>query len=127
MMTTIRARCPRCGEVDMDPDAIMLSAETEFGAGSYLFVCPACLEPVEKRADQKVVELLRSVGVRLSGSAGGGEEAPSERERPVPSAPPFTYDDLLSFHFLLEDDERLSIALFAGMDDRARGSPAPPT
>jgi hypothetical protein len=126
-MTTIRARCPRCGEVDMDPDAIMLSAEAEFGAGTYLFVCPACLEPVEKRADQKVVELLRSVGVRVSGSSGvGGDEAP-DRGRQVSSEPPFTYDDLLSFHFLLEDDDLLAAALFAAMDDKARGGPAPPT
>jgi hypothetical protein len=111
----------------MDPDAIMLSAEADLGAGSYLFVCPACLEPVEKRADQKVVELLRSVGVRVSGSSGSGEEAPPKRGRSVSSEPPFTYDDLLSFHFLLENDEHLATALFAAMDDRARGGPAPPT
>ncbi len=100
----------------MDPENIQLSAPVEAGLGTYRFVCPACLNPVEKRADRKVVDLLRSVGVQLS-EDGQGElltERPDRLEVParaIDAAPAFTYDDLLSFHFLLEDDARMAAAL----------------
>ena len=50
---------------------IRLPREPEAGLGTYRFVCPACLNPVEKRADRKVVDLLRSVGVQLSDDGQG--------------------------------------------------------
>src|SRR5205807_388552 len=65
-MTTIRARCPHCGEVDMAPDAIELAVRGDTGTGSYRFICPACMTLVQKRADQKIVDLLSSVGVSVA-------------------------------------------------------------
>jgi predicted RNA-binding Zn-ribbon protein involved in translation (DUF1610 family) len=105
-MTTIRTTCPRCGEVDMGPEAISLSVRGNGREGSYRFVCPSCSDDVEKRADRKIVALLVSAGVDL------------DRDEPVPhpelfdvdeggsliSGPPLTIDDIIEFHFLLEDD-----------------------
>jgi len=110
----------------MNPDSILLSAESHVGTGSYRFVCPACLEPVEKRADQKVVDLLRSVGVRFA----DGETGTLPFHGPADQrfdGPPFTYDDLLAFHFLLEDDDRLAELLFAPHSDAARDGSGPPS
>ena len=64
-MTTIRTTCPRCGEVDMGPEAISLSVRSSGREGSYRFTCPRCDDAVEKRADRKIVALLVSAGVDL--------------------------------------------------------------
>ena len=64
-MTTIRTTCPRCGEVDMGPEAILLSVRENGREGSYRFTCPSCADGVEKRADRKIVALLVSAGVDI--------------------------------------------------------------
>ncbi len=105
----------------MSPEAIELAVRGDTGTGSYRFVCPACMTLVQKRADRKIVDLLSSVGVSLAQAGtpslldgyeelpgrpeAGLFEVPPDRYRPAgPARPAFTYDDLLSFHFLLEDD-----------------------
>jgi predicted RNA-binding Zn-ribbon protein involved in translation (DUF1610 family) len=104
-MTTIRTTCPRCGEVDMGPEAILLSVRQNGREGSYRFTCPQCADDVEKRADRKIVALLVSAGVDIDR---GDEHTESlfdqEDLREVPDGPPFTIDDVIEFHFLLEDD-----------------------
>jgi len=95
----------------MAPEEILLHAP-RMGRSVYQFTCPACLAPVEKPADAKVVALLVSAGVDLAtretllGDA--GEELPHhELLDPMdtpPEGPPFTIDDVLAFHFLLQDD-----------------------
>jgi predicted RNA-binding Zn-ribbon protein involved in translation (DUF1610 family) len=117
-MTTIRTTCPRCGEVDMAPQAILLSIRDELGEGSYRFSCPECRSTIEKPADRKVVALLLSAGVELADPATGrraasGEPHPESR----PEGPPFTLDDVIAFHFLLSDDRRVAEALL-----RAQGA-----
>jgi len=110
VMTTIRTSCPRCGEVEMGPGAILLSVERGGSEGLYRFVCPECAGPVEKRADRKIVALLVSAGVDVSDGAAGvqgrleqlTQEAPGRR---ISDEPAFTVDDLIQFHFLLQDDE----------------------
>src|SRR5213592_3796860 len=67
-MTTIRTTCPRCGEVDMGPEAISLAVRSNGREGSYRFTCPSCEDDVEKRADRKIVALLVSAGVDISRS-----------------------------------------------------------
>jgi hypothetical protein len=119
-MTTIRTTCPRCGEVDMTPEAILLSVQHPTGVGSYRFLCPTCLDPVEKPADRKIVALLVSAGVDMAGP-GSPQEGLEEIEEPWEQpplethagGPPLTVDDLISFHFLLQDDEKLSRELQA--------------
>jgi hypothetical protein len=112
-MTTIRTTCPRCGEVDMGPESILLSVMQGGREGSYRFTCPSCSNAVEKRADRKIVALLVSAGVDVTGH---GASAAEETTVPIfdgerfrspdgrPEGPPLTVDDLIDFHFLLEDD-----------------------
>jgi hypothetical protein len=114
-MTTIRTTCPRCGEVDMGPEAISLSVRPSGREGSYRFTCPRCDDAVEKRADRKIVALLVSAGVDLEPrSADSGDtlfdQDPDEAFEPLeqaPAGPAFTIDDVIEFHFLLEDDRYL--------------------
>ena len=103
----------------MGPEAILLSVMQGGVEGTYKFVCPECMGPVEKRADRKIVALLVSAGVdvadtstvmatqgqlELESSSAGIPSAPA---RPEMEAPPFTIDDVIRFHFLLRDDEFL--------------------
>jgi len=123
VMTTIRTTCPRCGEVDMGPTAIRLQVTRGGREGTYRFTCPTCMDAVEKRADRKIVALLVSAGVDV---AGGGtiteteappvDELPFDQEEPAgwaSSAPAFTIDDVIDFHFRLEDDAYIQ-AFLAG-------------
>jgi hypothetical protein len=97
-MTTIRATCPQCGEVEMDARSILLQVEQESGEGSYSFDCPSCELPVEKPADRKIVLLLMSAGVEVMEP----QEVSSEVR---PNGPPLTSDDLIDFHFVLQRDD----------------------
>jgi predicted RNA-binding Zn-ribbon protein involved in translation (DUF1610 family) len=98
-MTTIKATCPGCGEVDLTAEDILL----RIGAGqlrnSYGFSCPDCGRFVEKPADDRVVRLLLSGGVvpQLV-------HVPAEVLE-VHSGPALSYDDLLTFHEVLETDD----------------------
>ena len=82
-MTTIRTTCPRCGEVDMGPEAILLSVRQNGREGSYRFTCPSCEDDVEKRADRKIVALLVSAGVDIeqAESDAGGSPGALRRAR----------------------------------------------
>jgi predicted RNA-binding Zn-ribbon protein involved in translation (DUF1610 family) len=107
-MTTIRTTCPRCGEVDMGPEAIMLSVRQSGREGSYRFTCPSCADDVEKRADRKIVALLVSAGVDIEQSEQDqllfdDEDAEDSRGQ-IPQGPRFSIDDVIEFHYLLEDD-----------------------
>ena len=95
----------------MGPEAILLSVQHGGTEGTYRFVCPECMGPVEKRADRKIVALLVSAGVDVAGESEGGQaefEAMTplfdDEEQELPDGPSFTTDDLIEFHFLLEDD-----------------------
>jgi hypothetical protein len=112
-MTTIRTTCPRCGEVDMGPEAISLAVRSNGREGSYRFTCPSCEDDVEKRADRKIVALLVSAGVDINHSEMDAGFAPElfddgqdlePMEPREPAAPRFTADDLIEFHYLLEDE-----------------------
>jgi predicted RNA-binding Zn-ribbon protein involved in translation (DUF1610 family) len=110
-MTTIRTTCPRCGEVDMGPEAIALSVRSNGREGSYRFTCPNCSDDVEKRADRKIVALLVSAGVDIDRSLDEGASPELFDDDgvapPVATGPPFTIDDVIEFHFLLEDDSSI--------------------
>lgn len=85
----------------MEASVVLLSVDEASGEGSYSFVCPDCLEVVEKPADQKIVTLLLSAGVEVHRSTARVE--PSSRT--LPGGPPLTTDDLIDFHFLLSQDD----------------------
>lgn len=98
----------------MGPEAIWLEVLNGGREGTYRFTCPTCLDAVEKRADRKIVALLVSAGV--DPSAHGPTEPDEDEVEPTPTlpaadlgppGPPLTIDDVIEFHFLLEDDRYL--------------------
>ena len=92
----------------MGPEAILLSVRDDGREGSYRFTCPGCTDDVEKRADRKIVALLVSAGVDIAQSDRDPAHAAmlfdDEDERPLPSGPAFSIDDVIEFHYQLEDD-----------------------
>jgi hypothetical protein len=127
-MTIIRVRCPSCGEVDLEPDDVMLSIPQGGRGSTYAFTCPACADPVERAADRKTVALLISAGVEPSPMEQGADPRtrPSREEiEPLGSladAVPFTLDDLIDFHFLLLDEVYVEECLATLRQDRAAAS-----
>jgi hypothetical protein len=113
-MTTIRTNCPTCGEVDMRSEAISLQVAPTGDEGNYAFTCPECLEEVSRRATRKTVALLVAAGVEIRPreDAPTAMILPAEDRAPMPDAPVFTLDDVIAFHYQLEDDRELS-GLFA--------------
>lgn len=97
-MTTIRANCPQCGEVELPSLSIVLEIAPGEEEGTYTFVCPVCEQSVEKPADRRIVLLLRSAGVTIAEDDLDG--ATAERH-----GPPLTLDDLIDFHFMLQRDD----------------------
>lgn len=94
----------------MGPESIVLSVDRYGEEGTYSFVCPVCAGDVEKQADRKIVALLVSAGVPMAGGVGADVDArgattfgPIEPS-PAPILPPLTLDDVIQFHYLLEDD-----------------------
>jgi hypothetical protein len=105
IVTTIRASCPSCGDVDLTVGDVSVRVCADDHRGSYSFRCPECQLAVAKAADPNVVELLVSSGVKMA-----VWQLPAELwEARV--GEPISHDDLLDFHDLLADErwfERLS-------------------
>ncbi len=109
----------------MGPEAILLSVEPSGREGSYRFTCPSCSDDVEKRADRKIVALLVSAGVDIER---GAESPPhpelfdddgDEPSRVLPDGPAFSIDDVIEFHFLLQDDRYINGFLHQSEDTEA--------
>ncbi len=100
-MTSIRTKCPQCGEVEMQARGVLLTVEPASGEGSYSFVCPMCDQVVEKPADKRIASLLMSIGVEVEERDTTQELDPEVK----PEGPPFTLDDVIDFHFLLDQDD----------------------
>jgi len=101
----------------MGPQAILLSVRQNGREGSYRFTCPSCSDDVEKRADRKIVALLVSAGVDIDQSEGSehlgehpglfdddDDEENTGTHRRQPEGPALSIDDVIEFHYLLEDD-----------------------
>jgi predicted RNA-binding Zn-ribbon protein involved in translation (DUF1610 family) len=97
-VATIRASCPSCGDVELTSTDVTVLVCSTNNEGAYAFQCPECRVAVTKPAEPRVVDLLVSTGVKLS-----VWQLPAELEEPK-SGPPINYDDLLAFHFLLQQD-----------------------
>lgn len=95
-MTTIKATCPVCGEVDLTADDVLLRIGAGSSPNTYGFSCPRCREFIEKPADERVVRLLLSGGV-MPTMVHVPAEVLERRD-----GPPLNYDDLLDFHQALE-------------------------
>ena len=94
-VTTIRASCPSCGDVDLTVRDVQVRVCADDHSGSYTFRCPECLLAVSKPAEPTVVELLVSSGVKMA-----VWQLPAELAEHR-SGPPLNHDDLLEFHELL--------------------------
>ena len=101
-MTNIRATCPTCGEVELTADDIELRISGDEDDSTYGFDCPTCICRIMKPADSRIIQLLLSGGVKAT---------IVEDQLHIPSAPAFTYDDLLDFHIELESSETLHALL----------------
>lgn len=100
-VTTIKATCPGCGEVDLTADDVLLRIGAGTSPNTYGFSCPRCSEFIEKPADERVVRLLLSGGV-MPTLVHIPAEAMERKD-----GPPLTYDDLLDFHQTLSRDDWL--------------------
>jgi hypothetical protein len=101
-MTTIKASCPSCGEVELTSDDIRLRVCSHGALSYYTFMCPSCVREVRKPADDHIVSLLMSGGVEAE-----VWEVPAEALEPKAGAD-LTYDDLLDFLLQLTQDDMLA-------------------
>jgi hypothetical protein len=101
-MTTIKASCPTCGEVELTPADVALMVCSHAPLSYYRFACPTCTDEVRKPADDHVVSLLVSGGVPAQ-----VWEVPAEALEPHPG-PALSYDDLLDFALELGETDFLA-------------------
>ncbi len=101
-MTTIKATCPTCGDVDLTPEDMTVTVAEEAGWSTYSFMCNACAVTITKPADDEIVRLLTGAGVRLRRVHVPGEFLESQKLNRT--APPLTEDDLLDFALWLGRD-----------------------
>ena len=106
-MTTIKASCPDCGEVELTSADVTLMVCSHAPLSYYSFVCPKCSVEVRKTADDHVISLLMSGGVRAI-----VWELPAEALESH-DGPVLTYDDLLDFALQLGETEMLAEAAAA--------------
>ena len=97
-MTTIRANCPSCGDVQLRAADLTVRVCSDDEQGSYCFQCPTCSQAVAKDASRRSVDLLVSSGVRME-----VWRLPAELSEPH-VGPPLSPDDLLDFHLMLSRD-----------------------
>jgi len=101
-MTTIKASCPSCGEVELTPADVSLMVCSHAPLSYYAFTCPGCADEVRKPADDHVVSLLVSGGVPAT-----VWDVPAEALEPR-SGGALTYDDLLDFALQLSRTDLLA-------------------
>lgn len=101
-MTTIKATCPLCGDVELTPAQVRLVVASVAEMSYYAFPCSTCSEEIRKPADENVIALLVTGGVRPQ-----RWEIPAEalEER---SGPVLTYDDVLDFVLELSQIDALA-------------------
>lgn len=94
-MATIKASCPYCGDVDLASTSLITRICSYRPWSFYEFTCPRCAEAIRKPADDHLIAVLTSGGVRST-----YWHVPAEvvewRGGPV-----LTADDLLDFHLEL--------------------------
>ena len=114
MMTTIKASCPTCGEVELTPAEVSLMVCRHAPLSYYAFTCTSCRDVVKKPADDHVVSLLVSGGVPAE-----VWDVPAEALEHK-SGPRLSYDDLLDFALQLAELDLLAdLAGLAGDAARA--------
>ena len=103
-MTTIKASCPTCGEVELTPADVSLMVCSHAPLSYYAFTCKTCMDEIRKPADDHVVSLLVSGGVPAQVC-----ELPAEALEEH-TGPRLSYDDLLDFALHLGSTDLLAVA-----------------
>jgi hypothetical protein len=101
-MTTIKASCPMCGDVELKPAQLRLVVANVSERSYYSFQCTKCTDEIRKPADEEVVALLVSGGVRAE-----RWEIPAEALE-IHLGGTISYDDVLDFALALERVDRLA-------------------
>ena len=104
-MTTIKASCPVCGDVELKPSQLRLVVCNRSEWSYYAFTCTTCADEVRKPADEEVVALLVSGGV-LAERWTIPAEALEERVGPV-----INYDDVLDFALAMDSVDLVAAVL----------------
>jgi predicted RNA-binding Zn-ribbon protein involved in translation (DUF1610 family) len=100
-MTTIKATCPTCGDIDLKPREIHVVVAPAAGWATYQFICPSCEDEITKSADEEVVSLLRGAGVTVE-----RVHVPAEALE-MHFGPAISHDDLIDFGLTLRDTDNL--------------------
>ena len=95
-MTTIKASCPCCGDVELKPTEVRLVVCTVSDWSYYAFTCETCRDEIRKPAGADVVSLLQTGGVPIERWTVPAE-ALEEHD-----GPQITYDDVLDFALRLQ-------------------------
>ena len=90
-MTTIKTSCPVCGDVELTPEQMRLVVCSKSDWSYYSFSCGTCRDEVRKPADDEVVSLLVSGGVRAERWIIPAEALEDHAGMAI------TYDDVLDF------------------------------
>ena len=104
-MTTIKASCPVCGDVELTPEEMRLVVCNRSEWSYYAFQCTRCTDEVRKPADSEIVALLKSGGVAVT-PWHIPAEALEEHSGPV-----ISYDEILDFALWLEQHDVLPASL----------------
>jgi hypothetical protein len=102
MTTQIKATCPDCGEVNLTPDDVQLMVCAVQTLSYYAFDCSGCVRQVRKPADDRIVSLLKSGGVRVQ-----RWRVPAEALEEK-NGPALGYDDVLDFALGLGETDFLA-------------------
>jgi hypothetical protein len=103
-MTTIKASCPTCGDVELTAHQVRLVVCSIRSWSYYAFSCASCLEEVRKPAGRDVVALLISGGVVAEPWAVPAEAL--ERHE----GPALGYDDVLDFALWIDSADLVAAA-----------------
>ncbi len=106
-MTTIKASCPCCGDVDLTPPQVRLVVCSMQKWSYYTFVCPQCTDEIRKPAAPEIVQLLITGGV-VAERWNVPAEALEEHRGPV-----IAYDDVLDFALWLDSVDLVAAAAAA--------------
>lgn len=114
-MTTIKASCPVCGDVELTPAQLRLVVANVTERSFYAFRCTTCGDEVRKPADEEVVALLMSGGVRAERWIIPAEALEAR------VGPSIGYDDVLDFVLALGRVDDLAGMLGSDRDGLTAG------
>jgi uncharacterized Zn finger protein len=103
-VATIRVTCSSCGDGKLDTSEVTVRTGGNNRGGSYSFTCPSCGRLVVKSAEQTMVELLVTSGVRAV-----TWRAPQLPKEPSADDPPITLGDLSTLRALLQRDDCMDV------------------